>query len=275
MKYYRDKVVFVTGGASGIGKELGKQLCQLGARVHISDINEEKVHQVCAEIRKIYPNTTGSVLDVRDPEQFESSIARIVAQEGRIDILFNNAGISLFGEAYKMSLEQWNQIVDVNIKGVVHGTHCCYPRMAKQGFGQIVNISSLAGLIAFPGSTAYSMTKHAVVGLSVSLRAEAQSKGVRVNAVCPGFIDTDILKTMTTIETDTEELQKGLKPSLMPVQTCVQKILRGVYKNKGIVTISGYTRSIWLLYRFSTEFFVSKIGPRLMRNNRKRYLKEQ
>ena len=107
--------------------------------------------------------------------------------------MFNNAGIAIGGSAHDYGIQEWNQIIDVNLRGVVNGVQAAYCIMIKQGFGHIVNTASITGLMPTPGQVAYSMTKHAVVGLSLSLRAEAALLGIRVSVLCPGAIRTPIL----------------------------------------------------------------------------------
>src|SRR5207248_6593438 len=114
-------------------------------------------------------------------------------RHGRLDLMVNNAGIGIGGETRELLLAHWDRIIDVNLRGVVHGVHAAYPVMIEQGSGHIVNTASLAGLLPSPGATPYAMTKHAVVGLSLSLRGEAAAYGVRVTAVCPGVVETPIL----------------------------------------------------------------------------------
>jgi NAD(P)-dependent dehydrogenase (short-subunit alcohol dehydrogenase family) len=117
----------------------------------------------------------------------------VVASAGRLDLMFNNAGISFGGETEELGLDRWNAIIDVNIRGVVHGVVAAYPVMIRQGHGHIVNTASMGGLMAAGLLTSYVMTKHAVVGLSLALRSEAAAKGVGVTVVCPTAVDTPIL----------------------------------------------------------------------------------
>ena len=117
----------------------------------------------------------------------------MAADAGALDVMFNNAGISIGGETEELTLDHWNSIIDVNIRGVVHGVHAAYPVMVRQGSGHIVNTASMGGLMAAGLLTSYVMTKHAVVGLSLALRSEAAAHGVGVTAVCPSAVDTPIL----------------------------------------------------------------------------------
>ena len=123
----------------------------------------------------------------------QSAVDEVVDRTGRLDLMFNNAGIVWGGDTELLTLDQWNAIIDVNIRGVVHGVAAAYPQMIKQGNGHIVNTASMAGLTAAGQITSYVMTKHAVVGLSLALRSEAAAHGVGVLAVCPSAVETPIL----------------------------------------------------------------------------------
>jgi len=188
---WMNKVVLITGGASGIGSEFALNLARKGSHVIILDINEElgiKVAQSCGEHASFYK------LDVRDLSAYQQIVERILSEKGRIDVLFNNAGIGIAGETYELNYELWERIIDINIKGVLNGIHLVYPHMVKNKSGIIINTSSLAGIGPLPLMAPYSMTKHAVVGLSNSLRFEARKFGIQVNVLCPAAIETPILK---------------------------------------------------------------------------------
>ena len=124
-------------------------------------------------------------LDVTDAAAVQATVDDVVARTGRLDLMFNNAGIVWGGDTELLTLDQWNAIIDVNIRGVVHGVAAAYPQMIKQGHGHIVNTASMAGLTAAGQITSYVMTKHAIVGLSLALRSEAAAHGVGVLVVCP------------------------------------------------------------------------------------------
>ena len=132
-------------------------------------------------------------LDVTDAAAVQAAVDEVVDRAGRLDLMFNNAGIVWGGDTELLTLDQWNAIIDVNIRGVVHGVAAAYPLMVRQGHGHIINTASMAGLTAAGQITSYVMTKHAVVGLSLALRSEAVSRGVGVLVVCPAAVETPIL----------------------------------------------------------------------------------
>ena len=186
--HFRDKRAIVTGAGSGIGASLSRALAAAGAEVVCADLDGAAAARVADPI-----GARAVTLDVTDADA-----VRELVDEVDPDLMFNNAGITFGAETEDLTLDQWNAIIDVNIRGVVHGVAAAYPRMvARRGTGvsggQIVNTASMGGLMAAGLITSYVMTKHAVVGLSLALRSEAAAKGVGVTVVCPSAVDTPIL----------------------------------------------------------------------------------
>jgi NAD(P)-dependent dehydrogenase (short-subunit alcohol dehydrogenase family) len=181
------------------------------------------------------------------------------AERGRLDLAFNNAGIGVGGPTEELSLEHWERTLDVNLRGVVHGVRAAYPLMIEQGSGHIVNTASLAGLTPFPLGVPYAMTKHAVVGLSVSLRVEARTHGVGVSAVCPGVIDTPILDAegppdlpRTRLAGRGREffLHSNRGPAYPP-ERLAEDVLRGVEQNRAIIVAPPRARAAWVMNRIA------------------------
>lgn len=192
--HFLGRSAIVTGAASGIGAEIGRALVEAGAHVTLRDIDLPAAERVAAELDATGPGMARAVhLDVTDPTAVQRPVDDVVEDHGRLDLMFNNAGISLRGETELLTLEHWDSIIDVNIRGVVHGVAAAYPLMVRQGGGHIVKPASMGGLMAAGLLSSYVMTKHAVVGLSLALRSEAAAKGVGVTAICPSAVDTPIL----------------------------------------------------------------------------------
>ena len=186
------KVAFVTGGASGIGAALTTKLVDGGAEVWIADRQIGPAHELAQGLNSGGAKAHAIELDVRSYPSFERAVAEAVQQSGRIDYLFNNAGIGVGGEIDSYTLDDWNDVFDVNLRGVVHGIQAVYPIMIRQHSGHIVNTASMAGLVT-SGMASYTATKHAVVALSKTLRLEAERHGVQVSVFCPGVIRTPMM----------------------------------------------------------------------------------
>jgi NAD(P)-dependent dehydrogenase (short-subunit alcohol dehydrogenase family) len=257
MNPFSNKVAIVTGGGSGIGREICLYLGRHGSRVFIVDLDPDGARQTESEI--LAEDGRGKTLhaDVSRLEDIEAVVDVVLKEEGRIDYLFNNAGISVNGEFQDISLEHWKRIVDVNFWGVVYGCHCAYPVMVRQGYGHIVNTASLAGLIPGGLTTPYSASKHAVVGFSLTLRGEARSHGVCVSALCPGFMRTNILKTTPVVtgylsSEKNREIDAGM--SFPKPEDCIRQIMRGVKRKKGIIFSPNRHRIYWWLNRIAPGF---------------------
>jgi NAD(P)-dependent dehydrogenase (short-subunit alcohol dehydrogenase family) len=193
------KVAVVTGAGSGIGRSIALALARGGAIVHASDVDAGRVATVSDEITAAGGRAHGRVVDVTDDEAVEALAAAAFDADGHVDMLFNNAGIGHAGAVADTPLQDWRRIIEVNLMGVVHGVHAFLPRLLAQGRpAHIVNTASMAGLFPSAGLVPYSTSKYAVVGLSESLDLEVAPRGVRVSALCPGIIATDIVAATTT-----------------------------------------------------------------------------
>ncbi|MFC6345020.1 SDR family NAD(P)-dependent oxidoreductase, partial [Nocardioides hankookensis] len=190
-------------------------------------------------------------LDVTDAAAVQALVDSV-----QPDLLFNNAGITFGGETEDLTLEQWNAIIDVNIRGVVHGVAAAYPLMVTRGSGQIVNTASMGGLMAAGLITSYVMTKHAVVGLSLALRSEAASKGVGVTVVCPAAVDTPILDKGYVGKFHGRDFYlkgQGVRHPLDPA-VFAEQVLETVAEDKAMLVTPRPARIAWRLGRFFPGF---------------------
>jgi 3-oxoacyl-[acyl-carrier protein] reductase len=188
----RDKVAIITGAAKGIGFASAKRFAQEGAKVMIADVNPEAVKAAI----DLVPGAEGYVVNVTDRASIEMAVDQIMRRHGRIDILINNAGITQDARLVKMTEAQFDAVIDVNLKGVFNCTQLVVPHMLEAGKGAVVNASSVVGIYGNFGQTNYSATKFGVIGFTKTWARELGAKGVRVNAVCPGFIATEMVKAM-------------------------------------------------------------------------------
>ena len=182
----------MTGAAKGIGFATAQRFAQEGAIVIVADINPEAVKSAVAQI----PNSEAHVMNVTDRASIQAVVDQVIQQHGRIDILINNAGITQDARLIKMTEAQFDAVIDVNLKGVFNCTQLIVPHMLEAGSGSIVNASSVVGLYGNFGQTNYSATKFGVIGFTKTWARELGPKGIRVNAVCPGFIATEMVKAM-------------------------------------------------------------------------------
>jgi NAD(P)-dependent dehydrogenase (short-subunit alcohol dehydrogenase family) len=187
-------------------------------------------------------------------------VQRVAEEQGRLDYLFNNAGIAAGGELRDHTIEAWNKIIDVNLRGVVHGVQAAYPLMLGQGFGHIVNTASMQGLIPSPLTASYSATKHAVVGLSKALRVEAADAGVRVSVLCPGVVRTPLLSggkhgIFVAAIPEQEQRDRALRYferfRPMDVRRFAAKTLDQVARNRPIIVVPAWWKVLWWLDRLS------------------------
>jgi NAD(P)-dependent dehydrogenase (short-subunit alcohol dehydrogenase family) len=288
------KVAIVTGGASGIGRAIAAELVYRGVTVVIADINAEaaeftakrlnagaerrdvgtKQRDAGTEKRDVgvpgrvsgnggrprEPGRQGGAasavgLDVTDAGAVLAAYRAVADEHGRLDLVFNNAGIAVGGLAEEFALEHWDRTIDVNLRGVVHGIHAAYPIMLAQGFGHIVNTASLAGLVHAALMIPYTATKSAVVGLSLALRAEAAGRGVRVSVLCPGFVDTPLLDRINsglppTGINDETRMAGGIRPPLYPAEKLARDVMSGLARNKAVIVVPGSARFAALLARY-------------------------
>lgn len=192
----KDKVAIITGSAQGIGLATALRFAAEGARVVVSDIGQQRVDQAVAAVVAQGGQAIGAVVDVTDRLAIDAMVDKVKATWGRIDVLINNAGITKDARLAKMSSAQFDAVIAVNLKGVFECTQAVAETMTAQGSGSIVNASSVVGLYGNFGQTNYAATKAGVIGLTKTWARELGPKGVRVNAVCPGFVMTPILDTV-------------------------------------------------------------------------------
>ena len=191
-----DKVSIITGAASGIGHATAVKFAREGARVAVCDINEAAAHKVAKEINDDGGEAIHFRVDVTDKDSIAAMVEGVMARWGRIDTLVNNAGIVQDAQLKKMTEDQFDSVIDVNLKGVYNCTKAVVDIMLEQNSGVILNASSIVGLYGNFGQTNYAASKFAVIGMMKTWARELGRKGIRANAICPGFIETPILKSM-------------------------------------------------------------------------------
>ena len=264
---WTNRHALVTGAASGIGLALSRALVHKGAIVHMADVDAAGLGRAAAEFSD---RVRTAVVDVRDAVAVRDLVDEVVREAGRLDYLFNNAGIGIAGEAHEIAVEHYDRIIDVNIRGVVNGVAAAYPVMVKQGSGHIVTTASLEGVSPAPLLVPYAMTKHAVVGLTTSLRLEAQRYGVRVSAFCPAAVETPLLDADTpadlpplTSRPNVRQYLEKAAGAAYPADRLAEYVLRGVARNRMLIIAPARARLIALLYRLLPALVMRESGRTL------------
>lgn len=190
---FSGKTALVTGGGRGIGADIACTLAREGALVAVSARTESEVLKVADEIVAAGGRAHAFVADLSQPDQARELIGRAQAAMGGLDFLINNAGVASSSPLSKLSLDEWNRIFAINVTATFLCTQAALPKMVERGFGRVVNIASVAAKSGAKYLSAYAASKHAVLGFTRCVAAEVSANGITVNAVCPGFVDTDIV----------------------------------------------------------------------------------
>ncbi|KRE56886.1 SDR family oxidoreductase [Phycicoccus sp. Soil748] len=252
-KAFAPQVSIVTGGASGIGKAIAAELVARGSHVVIADLDLVAAQ---AAARELGPRTDAVELDVVDAAAVRAVVDAVVAEHGRLDVMVNNAGIGLGGLLEELDERHWDKAIDVNLRGVVHGVTAAYTVMRRQGSGHILNTASLAGLIPAPSMLPYTTTKHAVVGLSTALRAEAAALGIRVSVLCPGFVDTPLLDSMYEAPasfggSSVRSRVRMLQPRFLTAEHTARRAVDGLAADKAVIPVGFLAHLSWRGLRYA------------------------
>ena len=193
----KGKVVIITGASSGMGEAAAKHLSGLGATVVLGARRADRIEKLAKEIHANGGNALAVTVDVTQRVQVKQLVEKAVGQFGRVDVILNNAGIMPLSTMDSLHVDEWDKMIDVNIKGVLNGIAAVLPYMKEQKSGQIINTSSVAGHKVFNGSAVYSATKYAVRALTEGLRMEVKAYNIRTTIVCPGAVKTELLEHIT------------------------------------------------------------------------------
>jgi len=218
MKRLQNKVCLITGAAQGIGAATALKFAAEGATVVVCDLRQSAIDEVVAQCKALGAEALGRVLDVTQRPQVDALVTEVLQLYGRIDVLVNNAGITQDARLQKMSLEQFDRVLDVNLRGVFHCSQAVADAMVAQGSGVILNASSVVGIYGNFGQTNYAASKFGVIGFTKTWSRELGPKGVRVNAVAPGFVDTPILRTIPDKVLKEMESRVPLKRLAQPLE---------------------------------------------------------
>ena len=238
MRSFENKVTAITGAASGIGRALAQQLAQRGAELALVDVNASALAETAASVAATGRRVTTHIVDVADAARMEALAETVVARHGRVELLVNNAGVSVTGTFEEQSLDDWRWIVGVNLWGVVHGCKFFLPHLRQAEEAHIVNLSSMFGLIGLPTQSSYCATKFAVRGLSEALWAELHGSGIGVTSVHPGGVKTNIVRDSRTADANAkQQMILRFDRMAMSPEKVAAKILDAALRNELRVVI--------------------------------------
>jgi 3-hydroxybutyrate dehydrogenase len=215
----KDKIVMITGAAQGIGYEIGKSFAEQGAKVFLTDLQEDTVEKAAASLREQGYDAAGFKCDVTSEKDVEEAVAKCIEHFGTVDVLINNAGLQYVSMIEDFPTEKFELLIKVMLTAPFIALKHVLPVMKKQGSGRVINMASINGLVGFAGKAAYNSAKHGVIGLTKVAALETAEHGITVNAVCPGYVDTPLVRNQLSslAETRNVPLEKVLEEVIFPL----------------------------------------------------------
>lgn len=259
------RVVVITGAASGIGRASALRFAAAGAILHLVDRDAERLAAVALECERVGARTAWHVADCGDAAANRRVAAAVLERDAVVDVLFLNAGIGCGGRVEDLTLDDWRRVLDVNLMGVVYGLDAFLAPMLAQGTGgHVIVTASVLGLFSVPGTAAYAATKHALVALCDSLRAEVRQRGIEVTTLCPGIVATEIVKagTLHTGRLDRSGVEAIWERRGAHPDEVARTVIECVERRRGGIRISASrgTANVWRLRRWSPRGYEAALS---------------
>ncbi len=227
-RFLENRVALITGAASGIGLEIARTYAREGAKVVISDINGEQANLAAQQLQQEGFEAIGVKCDVTQEPQFVEAIETVVQTYKRLDILVNNAGLQHVAPIEEFPVEKFEFLIKVMLTGAFIGIKHAFPIMKEQGFGRIINMASINGVIGFAGKAAYNSAKHGLIGLTKVAALEGAAHGITVNALCPGYVDTPLVRG---------QLQDLAKTRNVPLESVLEEVIYPLVPQRRLLAV--------------------------------------
>lgn len=272
MKDLKNSVVLITGAGGGIGKACAFRFADEGCRLVLCDINNKQLNSVADELKTSDVEVIAKQVDVSKEEDVRKLLLAIKKKYEKVDVIICNAGIGWTGPTHLMKKEDWEKVLGVNFYGVVHFIQQFVPSMTKVKRGHVVIVSSIFGITGLPFGALYAASKAGLIALGECLRSELKQYNIGVTTICPGLIETGLIKNTHFNEVDEKARELPLKIPAMSAEKCADKIIRSVKKNKGVVVITLVAKILWFMKRFSQNlyqlfsFFVARSTSKYVKN---------
>jgi 3-oxoacyl-[acyl-carrier protein] reductase len=263
MRTIRGKKALVTGAASGIGRAIALDLARRGADLYLLDIHEANLFAVAAEARSYGVTVVVGLCDVSCSDEVSAQVAEVIKKWNALDILVNNAGVAYYGPTERMTAQQWQRLLAINLLAPIQFTRELLPTLLERPEAHIVNVCSIAGLVASGRLVAYHVSKYGLVGFSEALRAEFDRRGLGVTALCPGLVRTNIFQAAVN---GREEKPMRIPPAWMCAspEAVANRAVQAILKNRGLVVVTPMARFLWYFKRLSPSLlsWISGLGKR-------------
>lgn len=254
MKQFPEKRVMITGAGSGFGRALALEFAALGWKVGVADINAKRAKETVEMVNQAGGFGLEILCDVTDLKQLEDTALLLKKEWGGVDIVVNNAGVAAAGFLEKISMDQWEWIIDLNLKSVIHGCRTFIPLFEEQGKGHIVNMASSAGIACLPEMANYNVTKAGVIALSETLRSELGPKNIGVTVICPAFFKSNLMDQFSsTDERQRKMANKFFETSRTTAQGVARAAMKAISKDKLYVVTPFDAKFIWYVKRLCPE----------------------